>query len=83
MKRYVRAADTGYWEAIMRYFDNGRQQEYRAFTTGYNEDEAISNLCNIDLLGDEKSDQIFSIYPISEEEYYAGSNRYHSGERWR
>lgn len=70
---YVRASSesTGYWKAIMRYYpeDGGAMQEYIAYTTGYDKAEARDNLVSIDLVGDEKNDQIFSLIPISEDEY--------------
>ena len=78
---YVKASysNTGYWKAIMRS-DYG---EYCAFTTGYDRAEARDNLKTVELVDDEKDDQIFSLSPISESEYEEGSRRFHSGERWR
>ena len=79
---YVRASrvkesdHTGYWKAIMRYFpEDGSMQEYTAYTTGYDRLEAEDNLRSVDLVGDEKNDEIFSLIPIDEAEYRRGLSR--------
>lgn len=78
-------SNTGYWKAIMRYYpeDGGRMQEYFAFTTGYDKDEAKFNLYDDDLEQCDWHDECFTLTPISEEEYKDGIRRYNDGERWR
>jgi len=85
MKLYIKSntEPSGYWQAVMRYYpEEGSMQEYYAFTTGYDRSEAQKNLKS-ELIGEEKEDQIFTIEPISEEEYKEGMRRFGEGERWR
>ena len=75
---------TGYWRATMRYYpeDGGRMEEYYAFTTGYDRDEARFNLYDDDLEQSDWHDSCLCLTPISEEEYLDGVRRYNNGERW-
>jgi len=76
---------TGYWQAVMQYWpeDGSGRQEYYAFTTGYDRDEAKFNLYDNELEQCDLNDYMFCLSPISEEEYLDGVRRYNDGQRWR